>query len=148
MGATSYLLDSPVAAGGAVSVTATSGAQLTAVAGNETASAATNNLAIASKAVIIGFNTRADANARKVAESNGVDLRYYNIIYDAVDEVGRVTAEAGIDAGDFTPNARNAVTVGGKVYAMPWDTHSATPLGNLSFQPSYRDACPPCCSAS
>ena len=45
------------------------------------------NLAIASKAVIIGFNTRADANARKVADHNGVDLRYYNIIYDAVDDV-------------------------------------------------------------
>ncbi len=45
------------------------------------------NLAIASKAVIIGFNTRADAGARKLADHNGVDLRYYNIIYDAVDEV-------------------------------------------------------------
>ncbi len=45
------------------------------------------NLAIASKAVIIGFNTRADAGARKLAENNGVDIRYYNIIYDAVDEV-------------------------------------------------------------
>jgi translation initiation factor IF-2 len=45
------------------------------------------NLAIASKAVIIGFNVRADAQARKLAESSGVDLRYYNIIYDAVDEV-------------------------------------------------------------
>ena len=45
------------------------------------------NLAIASKAVIIGFNTRADAGARKLAEHNGVDIRYYNIIYDAVDEV-------------------------------------------------------------
>ena len=45
------------------------------------------NLAIASKAIIIGFNTRADAGARKLAEGNGVDLRYYNIIYDAVDEV-------------------------------------------------------------
>ena len=45
------------------------------------------NLAIASKAVIIGFNVRADANARKVAEGNGVDIRYYNIIYDAVDEM-------------------------------------------------------------
>ena len=45
------------------------------------------NLAIASKAVIIGFNTRADAGARKLAENNGVELRYYNIIYDAVDEV-------------------------------------------------------------
>jgi len=45
------------------------------------------NLAIASKAVVIGFNTRADAQARKHAEHNGVDLRYYNIIYDAVDEL-------------------------------------------------------------
>ncbi|HEY9239693.1 MAG TPA: translation initiation factor IF-2, partial [Burkholderiaceae bacterium] len=45
------------------------------------------NLAIASKAVIIGFNTRADAGSRKLAENNGVDIRYYNIIYDAVDEV-------------------------------------------------------------
>ena len=45
------------------------------------------NLAIASKAVVIGFNTRADAGARKLAENNGVDLRYYNIIYDAVDDV-------------------------------------------------------------
>ena len=45
------------------------------------------NLAQASGAVIIGFNIRADANARKLAETFGVDLRYYNIIYDAVDEV-------------------------------------------------------------
>ena len=45
------------------------------------------NLASASKAVIIGFNTRADAGSRKLAESFGVDIRYYNIIYDAVDEV-------------------------------------------------------------
>jgi len=45
------------------------------------------NLAIASKAVIIGFNVRADQASRKIAEANGVDLRYYNIIYDAVDEV-------------------------------------------------------------
>jgi translation initiation factor IF-2 len=45
------------------------------------------NLAQASGAVVIGFNTRADANARKLAESFGVDIRSYNIIYDAVDEV-------------------------------------------------------------
>lgn len=45
------------------------------------------NLALASKAVIIGFNVRADANSRKLAESSGVDLRYYNIIYEAVDDV-------------------------------------------------------------
>ena len=45
------------------------------------------NLALASKAVIIGFNVRADAQARKLAQTTGVDLRYYNIIYDAVDEI-------------------------------------------------------------
>ena len=45
------------------------------------------NLALASKAVVIGFNTRADAAARKLAESSGVDIRYYNIIYEAVDEI-------------------------------------------------------------
>jgi len=45
------------------------------------------NLALASKAVLIGFNVRADAAARKLAESSGVDIRYYNIIYEAVDEV-------------------------------------------------------------
>lgn len=45
------------------------------------------NLAAASSAVIIGFNVRADAQARKVAETEGIDIRYYNIIYDAVDDV-------------------------------------------------------------
>ena len=45
------------------------------------------NLAIASKAVLIGFSVRADTGARKLIESNGVDVRYYNIIYEAVDEV-------------------------------------------------------------
>jgi translation initiation factor IF-2 len=45
------------------------------------------NLAIASKALIIGFNVRADSGARKLAEGNGIDIRYYNIIYDAVDEL-------------------------------------------------------------
>ena len=45
------------------------------------------NLALASKAVIIGFNVRADASARKLAESSGIDIRYYNIIYDAIDEI-------------------------------------------------------------
>ena len=45
------------------------------------------NLALASKAVVIGFNARADAQARKLAEGSGVQIRYYNVIYDAVDEV-------------------------------------------------------------
>ncbi len=45
------------------------------------------NLALASKAVVIGFNTRADAAARKLAESASVQIRYYNIIYEAVDEI-------------------------------------------------------------
>jgi len=45
------------------------------------------NLAIASKALVIGFNVRADVGARKLAEGNDVELHYYNIIYDAVDEL-------------------------------------------------------------
>jgi len=45
------------------------------------------NLAMASQAVIIGFNTRADATARKLIESAGVEVRYYNIIYEAVEEI-------------------------------------------------------------
>jgi translation initiation factor IF-2 len=45
------------------------------------------NLALASKAIVIGFNSRADAAARRLAESSGVDVRYYNIIYAMVDEI-------------------------------------------------------------
>ena len=45
------------------------------------------NLAMASRAVIIGFNTRADATARKLIESAGMQVRYYNIIYDAVEDI-------------------------------------------------------------
>ncbi len=45
------------------------------------------NLAVASKAIIIGFNVRADAAARKLAEAEGVQIRYYDIIYEAVDDV-------------------------------------------------------------
>jgi translation initiation factor IF-2 len=45
------------------------------------------NLALASNAVLIGFNTRADAMARKLIAAHGIDVRYYNVIYDAVDEV-------------------------------------------------------------
>jgi translation initiation factor IF-2 len=45
------------------------------------------NLAMAARAVIIGFNTRADGAARKLAESSGIQVKYYNIIYEAVDEI-------------------------------------------------------------
>ncbi|MFC3533024.1 translation initiation factor IF-2 [Vogesella facilis] len=45
------------------------------------------NLAIASKAIVVGFNVRADAAARKLAEGEAVEIRYYNIIYDVVDDV-------------------------------------------------------------
>lgn len=61
------------------------------------------NLAIASKAVLIGFNTRADAQARKQAESNGIDIRYYNIIYDAVDELKAAMS------GMLTPDKKEEV---------------------------------------
>jgi translation initiation factor IF-2 len=47
-------------------------------------------LAAASKAVIIGFNVRADASARRVIDANGLDLRYFSIIYDVIDQVKQV----------------------------------------------------------
>ena len=62
------------------------------------------HLAQASKAVIIGFNTRADAGARKAAEGVGVDIRYYNIIYDAVDEVKAALS------GMLAPEKREEIT--------------------------------------
>jgi translation initiation factor IF-2 len=61
------------------------------------------NLALTSKAVIIGFNTRADGAARKLAEANGVDIRYYNIIYEAVDEVRDALS------GMLTPEKKEAI---------------------------------------
>ena len=61
------------------------------------------NLAIASGAVVIGFNVRADAQARKAAESNGIDIRYYNIIYDAVDDVKAAMS------GMLTPDKKEEV---------------------------------------
>ncbi len=45
------------------------------------------NLAMTSEAVIFGFNVRADSAARNLVESEGVDLRYYNVIYDLIDDV-------------------------------------------------------------
>jgi translation initiation factor IF-2 len=62
------------------------------------------NLAQASGAVIIGFNTRADAGARKLAETFGVDIRYYNVIYDAVDEVKSALS------GMLSPEKREQIT--------------------------------------
>jgi translation initiation factor IF-2 len=49
-------------------------------------------LAAASKAVVIGFNVRADAAARKIIEGNGLDLRYFSIIYDVIDQVKQVAS--------------------------------------------------------
>jgi translation initiation factor IF-2 len=61
------------------------------------------NLAIASKALVIGFNVRADAGARKLAESNGVEINYYSIIYDAVDELKAAMS------GMLTPDKKEEV---------------------------------------
>jgi len=45
------------------------------------------NLAVASNAILMGFNVRADASARRVVEEHGIDLHYYSVIYDAIDQV-------------------------------------------------------------
>jgi len=61
------------------------------------------NLALASNAVLIGFNTRADAMARKLIAAHGIDVHYYNVIYDAVDEVKAALS------GMLTPEKKETV---------------------------------------
>ncbi len=66
-------------------------------------------LAKASEAIIIGFNVRADNNAKAVAEQEGVDIRLYNVIYDAVDDV--TAAMKGMLAPKFKENVLGTVEV-------------------------------------
>jgi translation initiation factor IF-2 len=67
------------------------------------------NLALASKAVVIGFNSRADTVARKLIASTGVDVRYYSIIYEAVDEIK--AALSGMMAPDRKENVTGLVQI-------------------------------------
>jgi len=62
------------------------------------------NLAMASSAVVIGFDVRADASARKLIDAEGIDLRYYSIIYDVIDDV-----KAAI-SGLLAPEIREQIT--------------------------------------
>lgn len=74
------------------------------------------NLSLASKAVVIGFNVRADASARKLIASSGVDVRYYNIIYEAVDEVK--AALSGMMSPDRKENIQGMVDIR-EIYRIP-----------------------------
>ena len=74
------------------------------------------NLSLASKAVVIGFNVRADASARKLIASSGVDVRYYNIIYEAVDEVK--AALSGMMSPDRKENITGLVDIR-EIYRIP-----------------------------
>lgn len=67
------------------------------------------NLALASKAVVIGFNSRADTVARKLIASTGVDVRYYSIIYEAVDEIK--AALSGMMAPDRKENVTGMIQI-------------------------------------
>lgn len=62
------------------------------------------NLAMASAAVVIGFNVRADASARKLIDAEGIDLRYYSIIYDVIDDVKAALS------GMLSPDVREQIT--------------------------------------
>ncbi len=62
------------------------------------------NLAMASSAVVIGFNVRADASARKLIDAEGIDLRYYSIIYDVIDDVKAALS------GMLSPDIREQIT--------------------------------------
>ena len=61
------------------------------------------NLAVASGAIIMGFNVRADAAARRAVEDNEVDLRYYSVIYDAIDDVRQALS------GMLSPEVREEI---------------------------------------
>ncbi len=77
------------------------------------------NLAIASNAVVIGFNVRADSQARKLAENNGIDIRYYNIIYDAVDDVK--AAMSGMLAPERRENHVGLVEIRQVIRVPKWE---------------------------
>jgi translation initiation factor IF-2 len=62
------------------------------------------NLALASNAVVVGFNTRADATSKKLISAHGIDVRYYNVIYDVVDEVKAALS------GMLVPEKRESIT--------------------------------------
>ncbi|WP_397475749.1 translation initiation factor IF-2 [Pusillimonas sp.] len=80
------------------------------------------NLAIASHAVIIGFNVRAEQSAKKLADNNGIDLRYYNIIYDAIDDVRNAMS------GMLAPEKREEVI--GMVEIR--EVYSVSRIGNIA----------------
>ncbi|WP_297527882.1 translation initiation factor IF-2 [Thiohalobacter sp.] len=61
------------------------------------------NLALASKAIVIGFNVRADAAARRLAEEQGLDLRYYSVIYNVIDDVKQAIS------GMLSPEVREEI---------------------------------------
>ena len=61
------------------------------------------NLAIASKAIVIGFNVRADAAARRIIENEGVDLHYFSVIYEVIDTVKQAIS------GMLSPEVREAI---------------------------------------
>ncbi len=61
------------------------------------------NLAMASKAVVVGFNVRADASARKLVDEEGIDLRYYSVIYDLVDDIKKAIS------GMLEPEIRESI---------------------------------------
>jgi len=74
------------------------------------------NLSLASKAIVIGFNVRADASARKLIASTGVDVHYYNIIYEAVDEIK--AALSGLMAPDRKEHIIGLVDIR-EIYRIP-----------------------------
>jgi translation initiation factor IF-2 len=67
------------------------------------------NLATTTKAMVIGFNVRADASARRLAEDEGVKIRYYSVIYDVIDDV-----KAGL-SGLLAPEVRENIIGNAKV---------------------------------
>jgi translation initiation factor IF-2 len=80
------------------------------------------NLAVTSNAIVIGFNVRADAAARRVIEEKGIDLRYYSIIYEVIDDVKKAIS------GMLSPEIKEEI-IG---LAEVREVFRSTKLGNIA----------------
>ena len=94
------------------------------------------NLAVASKATVIGFNVRADASARKLVEDEEIDLRYYSVIYDVIDEI-----KAAI-SGMLAPEIREQIIGVADVKDVFRSSKLGAIAGCLVTQGVVRRSCP------
>ena len=93
------------------------------------------NLALASEAILVGFNVRADASAREIVEREGLDLRYYSVIYQLIDEVKQAMS------GMLEPEWKEEIVGVAEDDGGSAAVESPLEPGSLKFEKMYN--CPP-----